>query len=406
MRAIAKRKANLDNALKKGFATVYNQCSLEVRDKLEASNDWDKTQREQSLHELISKIERICVGFDNYKQEVFNLVQALKTLFLYTQGEKEGVDKYACNFKSLWDTVEAFRGSPGLHKGLVKGLLATPGRVASPSSITATEVAVAKEEVADRVKAALLISGADKQRYGGLKDQLGNNYLLGTDQYPDTLEKASKILGNYQITKGSPFGDRRNVNRGGRLAFIQQGRRTGRGRGGLGPGQGTQGANRGAGDTAEGVGDGASMGGSTLSSVGMQVSSAGESHCYHCGGEGHWASKCPELAVEQQAQLHMMVEGGEGNEPEEETAHQFFHVTMVQGKELPEWRAYLDGCLTVTAFKSKKHLKNVRAMDCRVKIHCNAGNLKTNQQGDYGTVMRTRQANYCYKRSLELWVLL
>jgi hypothetical protein len=42
VRAIAKRKATLHNALKKGFATIYDQCSLEVRDKLEASNEWDR----------------------------------------------------------------------------------------------------------------------------------------------------------------------------------------------------------------------------------------------------------------------------------------------------------------------------------------------------------------------------
>ena len=108
VRAIAKRKAKLDNALKKGFATIYDQCSLEVRDKLEASDEWNRVQRDQSLHDLINKIERICVGFDDHKQEVFNLVQALKTLFLYTQTEKESVDEYARNFKSLWDTVEAF----------------------------------------------------------------------------------------------------------------------------------------------------------------------------------------------------------------------------------------------------------------------------------------------------------
>ncbi len=34
VRAIAKRKTKLDNALKKGFATVYDQCLLKVRDKL------------------------------------------------------------------------------------------------------------------------------------------------------------------------------------------------------------------------------------------------------------------------------------------------------------------------------------------------------------------------------------
>jgi methionine synthase II (cobalamin-independent) len=123
VRAIAKRKAKLDSALKKGYATIWDQCSLEVRNKLEASDDWERTQREQSLHKLISKIERICVGFDDHKQEIFNLVQALKMLFLYTQTDKETVEEYTRNFKSLWDTVEAFGGSPGLQKGLVKGLL-------------------------------------------------------------------------------------------------------------------------------------------------------------------------------------------------------------------------------------------------------------------------------------------
>ncbi len=113
IRAIAKQKAKLDSALKKGYSTVWDKYSQEVMDKLDVSNDWDCIQREQSLHDLITKIKQICIGFDNHMQEIFNLVQALKTLFLYTQGEKESVDEYARNFKSLWDTVEAFGVSPG-----------------------------------------------------------------------------------------------------------------------------------------------------------------------------------------------------------------------------------------------------------------------------------------------------
>ncbi len=56
-----------------------------MRDKLELTDNWDKTQKEQSLKELIRKIKRICVGFNDHKQEAFNLVQAMKTLYLYTQ---------------------------------------------------------------------------------------------------------------------------------------------------------------------------------------------------------------------------------------------------------------------------------------------------------------------------------
>ncbi len=102
---------------------MYDQCSQEVQDKLESSDNWERMQKEQSLHELIQKIEWVCVGFDNNKQEVFNLVQALMMLFLYTQGKKDTVEEFRRNFQSLWEMVEAFGGSPGVHKGLVDGLL-------------------------------------------------------------------------------------------------------------------------------------------------------------------------------------------------------------------------------------------------------------------------------------------
>ena len=63
-----------------------------MRDKVESSDVWDTEKNDQSLHQIILKIERICVGFDDHKQEVYNLVQAMKTLLLYTQTKKESVE--------------------------------------------------------------------------------------------------------------------------------------------------------------------------------------------------------------------------------------------------------------------------------------------------------------------------
>jgi hypothetical protein len=80
-------------------------------------------QKEQSLNKLIQKIEQVCMGFDNHKQEVFNLVHLLKMLFLYTQGEKDTMEEFGQNFQSLWETVKAFRGSSGVHKVIINGLL-------------------------------------------------------------------------------------------------------------------------------------------------------------------------------------------------------------------------------------------------------------------------------------------
>ncbi len=225
VKTVAKRHLKLENALKKGYAMVYNQCSQEVKDKLEATNNWECIQQDQSLHKLIQKVEWICVGFDNHKQEVFNLVQALKMVFLYTQGEKDGVDQYGRNFRSLWDTVEAFGGLPGVHKGLVEVLVKSPSQVNDVNNVTPKERREAEETACKAVKAALLISGADKWRYSKLKDKLANNYLLGSDQYPDTFDKALRILGNYQTNKSStPF--RASPDNTG-VAFLQHGGRGG-----------------------------------------------------------------------------------------------------------------------------------------------------------------------------------
>lgn len=71
------------------------------------------------------------------------------------------------------------------------------------------------------MKAALLISGADKRRYGGLKNELGNNYLLGTDQYPNTTEKARVLLGNYKVQR--QYQARHNPREDGGVALIQRG---------------------------------------------------------------------------------------------------------------------------------------------------------------------------------------
>ena len=82
VKSVAKRRQKLEESFKKGYATVYDQCSREVRDKLKATRDWETLQAMQSLDELIKRIKKICVGFDDHKQLVFNLVQSLKTLFL------------------------------------------------------------------------------------------------------------------------------------------------------------------------------------------------------------------------------------------------------------------------------------------------------------------------------------
>ena len=73
-------------------------------------------------------------------------------------------------------------------------------------------------------------------------------------------------------------------------------------------------------------------------------------------------------------------------EEEAQEGHQLLHATLAQGGELPDDRAYLDRCSTVTAFKSDKHLKNIKTVKGGVKINCNTGTVATNLRGTYGGI--------------------
>jgi hypothetical protein len=175
----------------------------------------------------------------------------------------------------------------------------------------------AEEDASEAVKAALVISGVDKTKFGRLKDELANNYLLGIDQYPDTYKKAMRILGSYQTMKTNRLFRGDGIKSG--LAFIQRGGRR-RGRRGRGGRAGRSTAVRDGGDAGrDGDGGSATTGsGDTASTAGVaRVNRAGDSHCYNCGKANHWAYECPDLTAKKQAQLHMHIKAkAEG--PEEQ----------------------------------------------------------------------------------------
>jgi hypothetical protein len=182
--------------------------------------------------------------------------------------------------------VEAFKGSPGVHQGVIDGMLKDSTQVANVGRPTTIEIREAEEDASEAEKVALLINGADKTRFGRLKDKLANNYLLGTDQYPDTYKKIMRI---HQTTKTNrPFqGDSTKSG----LAFIQRGGRGpgcegcgGRaGRGSSARDQADTGGGADASSATTGFGDQASM------AVTPRVKKAGDSHCYNCGKTDHWA---------------------------------------------------------------------------------------------------------------------
>ena len=80
--------------------------------------------------------------------------------------------------------------------------------------------------------------------------------------------------------------------------------------------------------------------------------------------------------------MHIEAEGEGGKEQQE--GHQLLNVSMLQEDALLNNRAYLDGCSTVTAFKSDKYLKGIKMVQNGIKINCNTGAVTANKIGSFG----------------------
>ena len=80
--------------------------------------------------------------------------------------------------------------------------------------------------------------------------------------------------------------------------------------------------------------------------------------------DGYWAHECPQLDVEQQAQLQINL-GVQDEEDDKlvEDATLLLQVTLLQGAKNKDWlddnQAYLNSCSTVTTFKNSKLLSNI-----------------------------------------------
>jgi hypothetical protein len=115
----------------------------------------------------------------------------------------------------------------------------------------------------------------------------------------------------------------------------------------------------------------------------IETNLQGEFHCFNCRATTNWAYDCPQLTADQQGKLHMNLEAQVENKDQQEETHQLLTVVLLQACSLPDNQAYLDRCSTVTAFKAKKYLENVKTMPMGIKINCNTGAVSTNQKGKY-----------------------
>jgi hypothetical protein len=100
--------------------------------------------------------------------------------------------QYYETFKNNVEVIEYCGGAMNQDPSLVDAELTRAG--VNRETATPDELEQAEAAVHEQILAVGLLYGSDRTRYGKMLEDLKNDYIQGTDNYPTTLQQAYNLL--------------------------------------------------------------------------------------------------------------------------------------------------------------------------------------------------------------------
>jgi len=104
---MGKYKGHKSNA----WALIYDQCSPELKNKLEGTEGYDGAKSTNDVANLLSMIHGYCCQFDLLSDEYMAIVVAIKNLFYFFQRSEQSNAYYHEDFMAMLKVIEEYGGA-------------------------------------------------------------------------------------------------------------------------------------------------------------------------------------------------------------------------------------------------------------------------------------------------------
>ena len=402
-------------SMPKAYIHIYNQCSTNLKNDLETSAAFPTVDSCKDPIGLLKIIQGLCCSYDSKTQSVMATVASQKKLFTFFQ--RDGMDNstYHREFMAHVDTIKTYggMGAIGITPTFVAQKLqemVTAGTCQDSTNPSKEELGVAHKDAQDEFLACLMLSGANRERFGPLRNELANQFGFGNDLYPKTPYACLQMMNRRRDStvvrppRGPPQQPPREPvpkQEEEALVFAQD-------------------------SDKKPPGIPKTDAGSKTSSSSSSVSGGSRKPrviiCKTCGQQGHASTVCPRKPP---AQIHTTVgtlppdDASESSGDGEFTYHMMTQVAkpfvpthrsrsyaevllaqpvtsppgktiLAQGasssprRPLNKDLVLLDSQSTVHLFSQPEHVSNIREAANPIRVHCNKGTLETTQVADFG----------------------
>jgi hypothetical protein len=184
------------------WALIYDQCSPELKNKLEGTSGYDTSKMDNDVVALLMMIRSYCCQFDTLNDEYMLIVGAIKNLLYFFQKTTQANADYHEYFMAMVEVIEEYGGAGSLtyFPNIIKKELES--KKINMDKASTSEMRDAKMIVRDKSLAVLMLSGANREKYGELKCSMAENYVTGTSEYPESPEVVLRILSAYTPPPG------------------------------------------------------------------------------------------------------------------------------------------------------------------------------------------------------------
>jgi hypothetical protein len=94
------------------WALTYDQCSPELKNKLEGVEGYEKAKENNYIIQLLKMIRNYCCQFDTLNNEYLSIIGVFKNLFFFWQKPDQANTDYHKDFMALVKVIEEY-GGPG-----------------------------------------------------------------------------------------------------------------------------------------------------------------------------------------------------------------------------------------------------------------------------------------------------
>jgi hypothetical protein len=351
MKTYTKRMDMLKSNQRGIYAIVWGQCSPMMQSKLEPLDDYKSKSNGCDCIWILKEIRGITHRFEGTPNIFISLGDAWSNYYGYKQSNDQTLHEYLKDFQSLVQVLEhygAVMGTVGPYIDSVKEAV----KALAPAGISATDLLTRAVAAAKQKSIAIaFLKRADRRRYGGLWSELGNNYSRGQDHYPTDLTNAYNLLLNYQAPTQPRQGRREQPS------------------------------------TDEGI-SGVTFQQNAAPVQGNYGVTHAQIKCFTCNDYGQYASTCPNAAPKKVQILQTADTAGPTDYHSEFSfvhiasgAFMFVQAGNRQTDIIPPTWILLSSQLTVSVFKNRSLLTNIRPSSTTRRVHTNGGTQVSCQMG-------------------------